>query len=77
MNATAKVIIDRLPKKPLLSPGDIAAVFGLATSNAILADIKTGKLDAVVVGGKYIISRDVAIRYVEACAYTPEEGTLK
>ena len=76
MNPTTRSIIDRLPKKPLLSPGDLAAAFGLATSNAIIADIKTGKLGAVVIGGKYIVARDEAARYVEASEYSPEEGTL-
>ena len=77
MNATTKAIIDRLPKKPLLSPADIAAAFGLATSNSVIADIKTGKLQAVVIGGKYIVSREASVRYVEACAYIPTEGSLK
>lgn len=76
MNATTKAIIDRLPKKPLLSPGDLAAAFGLATSSPIIADIKTGKIGAVVLGGKYIIARDEAASYVEASEYTPEEGIL-
>ena len=74
MNATTQAIIDRLPKKPLLTPGDIAAAFGLATSNAVIADIKAGKLGAAAIGGKYIVSREAALRYVEAAEYVPDEG---
>ncbi len=77
MNVTTQAIIARLPDKPLLAPGDIAAAFGLATSNAIIADIKAGKLDAVVIGGKYIVSREAAVRHVKASEYIPEEGTLE
>ncbi len=76
MNATTLDILARLPDKPLLTPGDIAAAFGLATSNAIISDIKTGKLEAVVIGGKYIISRKAARNYIRAAEYIPEEGSL-
>ena len=57
MNATTLSIIQALPRKPLLSPADISAAYGLATAAAILADIKTGRLAANVIGGKYIISK--------------------
>lgn len=76
MNATTLSIIKQLPQKPLLSPADIAAAYGLASTNTILADIKTGKLAANVIGGKYIISRDAARDYIAANEYQPDEGTI-
>ena len=77
MNATTLSIIELLPKKPLLSPADIAAAYGLATSQPIIADIKVGKLAANMINGRYIISRDAARDYIVANEYSPDEGTLK
>ena len=76
MNKTTQSIIDMLPRKPLLSPADLAAAYGLATTQSILADIKTGKLAANCIGGKYIISRAAAEAYIEANEYSPDEGTI-
>jgi hypothetical protein len=76
VNATTEAIIARLPKKALLVPADIAAACGLATTNAIISDIKCGKVAAAAIGGKYVISSAEAERYVRSLAYTPEEGTL-
>ena len=76
MNATTQVIIDQLPKKPLLSPADVAAAYGLATAVPIIADIKVGKLAANAINGRYIISRSAAEAYIAANEYQPDEGTL-
>jgi hypothetical protein len=76
MNATTQAIIAQLPKRPLLSPADIAASYGLATSAPIIADIKVGKLAANVINGRYLISRKEAERYIESNEYTPDEGTV-
>ena len=76
MNATTQTIIAQLPKKPLLSPADIAAAYGLATTNAIIADIKVGKLPANMIGGKYLISRSAAEAYIAANEYIADEGTI-
>lgn len=76
MNTTTQAIIGRLPKKPLLAPADISAAYGLATCNSILADIKTGKLAANTIGGKYVISHAAAEAYVAANEYVPDEGTI-
>ena len=76
MNATTKSIISRLPSKPILIPAEIAAAYGLATTAPILADIKTGKLAANIINGRFLISRDAAERYIESNEYEPEEGTL-
>ena len=76
MNATTQAIIAQLPKKPILIPADIAAAYGLASSNPILADIKTGKLAANVINGRYLISREAAEKYIESNEYEPEEGTI-
>ena len=76
MNATTQAIINRLPKKPLIAPADLAAAYGLASANPILADIKVGKIAANSINGRYLISRSEAERYVEANEYQPDEGTL-
>ena len=74
MNATTQAIIDRLPKKPVLIPGEIAAAFGMATPYAIIDAIRRGKMEASSVGGKFYISREEAARYVAETAYTPDEA---
>ena len=74
MNATTQAIIDRLPKKPILIPADIASVFGMATSAAIIDAVKRGQIAASCVGGKFYISRDEAARYIESTAYKADEA---
>lgn len=76
MNATTLAIIKMLPQKPLLSPADVAAAYGLATTKSILDDIKVGRLAANIVGGRYVISRDAARDYIAANEYQPDEGVL-
>lgn len=76
MNATTKAIIDHLPRKPLVSPADVAAAYGLASTNPILADIKVGRLAANTINGRYLISRSEAERYIEANEFIPDEGTI-
>lgn len=80
MNATTQAIIERLRKagKPILQAADIAAAYGLKSSNPILADIKTGKVATNKrPGGQYVISLEAAEAYVAANEYQPEEGTIK
>ena len=74
MNATTQAILDWLPKKPILAPADIAAVFGMATAAAIIDAIKRGKIECACVGGKFYISRDEAARYIESTAYKADEA---
>ena len=74
MNATTKSIISRLPSKPLLTPGNIAAAYSLASTAPIIADIKVGRLEANSINGRYIISRAAAEKYIAANEYTPDEG---
>jgi len=74
MNVTTKSIIDRLPKKPIIAPADIAAAYGLATTTPILADIKTGKLAANSINGRYIVSRAAAEAYIESNEFVPDEA---
>ena len=74
MNATTQAIIDRLPKKPVLIPGEIAAAFGMASANPILDAIRRGKIAASSVGGKFYISREEAARYIAETAYKPDEA---
>lgn len=75
MNKTTQAIIAQLPKKPILIPAEIAAACGLATTAPILADIKVGKLEANIINGRYLISREAAESYIASNEYEPEEGT--
>ena len=80
MNATTQAIIERLRKigRPILQPADIAAAYGLQSTNPILADIKTGKVAANKrPGGQYVISLEAAEAYVADNEYQPDEGTVK
>lgn len=74
MNATAQAIINRLCNKPVLSPGDISAAFGMPDSSMIIEAIKRGRLAAANVGRKFYISRDEAARYIESTAYKADEA---
>ncbi len=76
MNATTRFILARLPDKPLLSPGEIAAAFGLSTSQPVIQDIAAGKCGAVKIGNRYIVHIDEAKRYVISKEVIPTEGTL-
>ena len=76
MNATTQAIIDSLPRKPILTPADIAAAYGLATTAPVLADIKVGRLSANVINGRYLISRAEAERYIKANEFSPDEGEI-
>ena len=73
MNATTQAIIDRLPTKLVLIPGDIALAFGMQSTNPILDAIKRGQIAASSVGGKFYISRDEAARYIESTAFVADE----
>jgi hypothetical protein len=74
MNTTTKAIIERLPKKPIIAPADIAAAYGMQTNEMIITDIKTGKLAANKINNRYIISRAAAEEYIAANEYQPDEG---
>ena len=74
MNATTQAIINRLCNKPVLSPGDISAAFGMPDSSMIIEAIKRGRLAAANVGRKFYISRDEAARYIESTAYKADEA---
>ena len=74
MNATTQTIIDRLPNRPVLSPADIAAAFGMKSCNPILDAIRRGQIVAATVGRKFYISRDAAARYIETTSYQPDEA---
>ena len=74
MNATTQAIINRLGNKPLLSPGDISAAYGMPDSSMIIEAIKRGRLAAANVGRKFYISRDEAARYIESTAYKADEA---
>ena len=76
MNATTQAIIDRLPKKPLLSPQEISDAFALATTQVVLQDIACGRLAAAKMGARYIVSAAEARRYIASKEVIPTEGTL-
>lgn len=77
MNATTQAIVAQLPRKPLLSPAEVAAAYGLKSTDIILADIRTGRLEANKAGKLYVISRTAAEAYIAANEYKPDEGTIR
>lgn len=76
MNPTVAAILSRLPRKPLVSPQEIADAFGLSTPKTVIGDIDLGHLAAVKVGNRYLVSRDEAARYVASKAVVPDEAPL-
>ena len=65
---TADTIIARLPNTPTVSPIDIASACGLKTPNSIINAVQAGKLDAVKIGMRYIISRENAEAFIRAAS---------
>jgi len=74
MNATTQAIIERLPNKPILTPIEIAAAFGMPDSSAVLDAIRRGRILSATVGRKFYIAREEAARYIEATAFIPDEA---
>lgn len=73
-NSTAELIVARLPAAPLASPEDIAAAIGSRTTNPVLRAISVGRLAACRIGGRYVIARAEAERWIRACAVIPDEA---
>jgi hypothetical protein len=69
INATAQAIIDRLPATSLLSPSDISSAIGLKTCHSISDAAQEGKIAAIKVGNKILISRHEAIRWITTLTY--------
>lgn len=76
MNPTVAAIAQRLPKKPLVSPKEIADAFALQSTRPVLDDIALGILAAAKVGNRYLVARAEAVRYVATKAVVPDEAPL-
>lgn len=74
MNATTQAIIARLENKPVLSPSDIAAAYGMPDASLVIDAIRRGRILAATVGRKFYISREEAVRYIESTAYKADEA---
>lgn len=68
MTTAAEIIISRLPKTDTVAPIDIALACGLKSTNAIVNAIQAGKLSAVKIGLRYIVSRESAVAYIAQAA---------
>ena len=79
MNPTTQAIIANLhkscPGAGLVTPREIAAAYGLNTPNAIMADIRTGRLPANCIHNRAFISMAAAERYIIENEHIPDEGT--
>jgi len=73
-NPTAALLISRLPPAQALNPEDIAAAIGVRSTNAIIRAIATGDLSACRIGGRYIVARTEAARWIKASAVLPDES---
>ena len=65
---TADLIISKLPNSPTVSPKDIAGATGMLTTVGVINAIQNGQLDAVKLGGRYIIARASAETYIRKAA---------
>lgn len=65
---TADLIISRLPNTQTLTPADIAGAAGMLTTVGVINAIQNGQLDAVKLGGRYIIARESAETYIRKAA---------
>lgn len=65
---TADLIISKLPDSPTVSPKDIAGAAGMLTTVGVINAIQNGQLDAVKIGGRYIIARTSAETYIHKAA---------
>lgn len=63
---TSEFIISRLPDGPTVSPGDIQRAANLQTVSSVINAIQSGTLSAVKIGGRYVISREAAISYIQS-----------
>jgi excisionase family DNA binding protein len=69
INATAQAIIDRLPQTQLLTPLDIAMAFGLKSNHSVYEAAQEGKLAAIRIGNKVLVSRDEVIKWINSLTY--------
>lgn len=74
MNLTTQALVDALPKKKVLTPVEIAGVFGKGDGSLILAEIKRGRIAASHPGDQFFISYAEAVRYIEAVEYKADEA---
>lgn len=77
MNETTKAIILRLRKiaiDDLVSPQDIAGAYGMNSPNAIVRDIRTGRIPANRIHNRTFISIAAAERYIVENEYTSDEA---
>lgn len=71
---TVDLIVSRLPRTPLVTPEDIASAIAARTTNAIIRAIAVGHLAACRIGGRYLIARSEAERWVRSSAVVPDEA---
>ncbi len=80
MNATTHAILANLhrscPGAELVTPQEIANAYGMRSANAIMRDIRAGKLQANRIHNRTFISIAVAERYVADNEVIPDEGDL-
>ncbi len=74
MNATTQTIVSRLPARAVLSPMDIAIAYGMRRPDTIIHCIRTGQLQAARVGGRWVVARAEAERFIGASEYVPDEA---
>lgn len=80
MNATTRAILANLhrncPGAELVTPQEIADAYGMRSANAVLQDIRTGKLHANRIHSRTFISIEAAERYIIGNEVVPDEGEL-
>lgn len=77
MNGTTQAILERLPKKDLVTPREIADAYDVSSTSRILQDIKSGILAANGLStDSPKIGIEVAKAYILSKEVRPTEGLL-
>lgn len=71
-NKTIDMIIERLPKSPMVTPLDIALAIGFRTAQPVIRKIEGGEIEALNYGSPgralYFIRREAAINHLKSRA---------
>lgn len=73
-NPTASLLISRLPATATVSPEDVAAAIGARSTSSIIRAVASGQMSACYIGGRYIIARSEAERWIAASAVVADEA---
>ena len=68
-NPTVEAVVARLPKRPLITPTDIAAALDLTSTHQIYEILQEGHIPAIKIGNKVLIVRSEVVKWVNSLGY--------